>query len=93
MSARIAACVRCRQTREIKYVGECSYCYAARFAPRTGNPHGRGVSKSQATIAGRIEDYLELLSYGEEPLTIAQRLGVSRRTLHRYDARLRQEAS
>lgn len=81
-------CRRCRRDREHHALGECVPCYHRRFAPPTGVGSGApGVLKTRAICAGRAEDIAELGGQGEDIRMIAQRLGVSVRTVQRYRSR------
>ena len=54
--------------------------------------HGRpedGAPQAGAVVAGRIEDYAELRSWGLSREQAATRMNLSIRTLARYDSRIR----
>ena len=77
---RPAACRRCKLTRA---------CYQ-RWR-RHGWPDD--VPPPRAARAGRIEDYLELRSQGLTRTQAAERLGVTRRTIERYEHDLAKAAT
>lgn len=52
-----------------------------------------GLPKGALDVAGRIEDFAEVLAQGYSRLHAAERLGVSYRTACRYITRLRQQGS
>lgn len=51
-----------------------------------------GVAGRAGGREGRIEDYLELLSWGYTREHAAERMGLCLRTIDRYDALLKQQA-
>jgi hypothetical protein len=77
--------------------GYCRRCYKRWLDngfPASGPPAPRHAPGGWGTRAGRVEDYLELRSWGFSPAAAALRLGVTRRTIERYDADLcRQDAA
>ena len=85
--------VTCGHDRPHHADGQCARCYGLRYRPRTGNPGGHGVHKTRDDIDGRLEDLAELLRRETDRLVIARRLGISYRTLDRYQARLRERAA
>ena len=93
MSRTPAVCTGCRRLRPIKSDDHCGTCYTRRYQPLVGNPGAAGVHKSRDVIAGRIEDLAELRVQRADQRQIAHRLGVSVRTVQRYQARLRQEST
>ncbi|TDD32468.1 hypothetical protein E1287_22535 [Actinomadura sp. KC06] len=66
------------------------WVYAGR--PDSGPPPPRRAGRG-AEAASRIEDYVELRSWQVPREEAAERLGVSIRTLFRYDRRLKAGAS
>jgi molybdenum-dependent DNA-binding transcriptional regulator ModE len=50
---------------------------------------GPGTLRDAAAVAGRVEDFAELLGQGYSLLYAAERIGVSYRTAARYINRLR----
>ena len=92
-------CNDCGRNRPHCGLGLCRGCWIrqwrathGRYDTPTGTgPGGPGIAKSANDIAARLEDYQELKAQNIKRLDIATRLGVSYRTLHRYEARLRQQ--
>lgn len=57
--------------------------------PPTKQPATHRMKLRADTVRGRLEDYLELRSWGVDDDEAAARLGVTTRTLTRYKAHLR----
>ena len=80
-------------SRKVAYRGACGYCgrcyrrWYAHGCPESGPPPPL-LLVAPADRAGRIEDYRDLLSWGVAREEAARRLGVSLRTLIRYDSAL-----
>ena len=51
----------------------------------------RGQETRLQAYAGRLEDFAELLSWGESPEQAAKRLGISEKTARKYERRLREQ--
>jgi hypothetical protein len=81
------------------YAGCCGYCpacyrrWASHGFPESGPPPQRTGTGPKAGRDSRIEDYLFLRQRGLSRAEAALRLGLTRRTLHRYDAGLRAGAA
>lgn len=57
--------------------------------PPTKAPANYEMKLAASSVRGRLEDYLELKSWGVPDDEAARRLGVTTRTLQRYEAHLR----
>ncbi|MFY7069609.1 hypothetical protein ACOQFV_27440 [Nocardiopsis changdeensis] len=57
--------------------------------PLTQAPVNRPMRLISESVRGRLEDYLELRSWGVPVPEAARRLGVSERTITRYNSHLR----
>ena len=78
----VAECGRCGHVRALRGRGLCAWCKKAATADGTIGQYGY-------VKADRMADYAELrASLGAAEA--ARRVGVSRRTAHRYDAALRE---
>lgn len=101
-SSRAVRCTCCTRFGPHKAFGWCVACYqrwdrAGR--PDTGpplrprDPIAAAEAGRRAAKAARIEDYLELRSWGETREQAAARLGVCEETTRRYDRALREQES
>ncbi|MEV0660152.1 hypothetical protein ACIBI3_02235 [Actinomadura luteofluorescens] len=92
-------CRDCGRNRPNHGRGLCRGCWLRQWRATNGRYDvatgtgmgGPGIPKTAADIAARLEDYAFLRALNVRRLDIAARLGVSYRTLNRYDARLRQQ--
>lgn len=85
----IIICRDCHRQRPNRSAGRCATCHRHHHAPPTGNPGGAGIPKTAQDITGRVEDLFELLATRQPQRELAARLGVSCRTVQRYQAGLR----
>jgi hypothetical protein len=92
----MSACSNCHEPYQPgpnAWRGFCKPCYR-RFVdhgyPVAGPPPARSGLGPKSDLAARIEDYAELRSWGLSRAEAAVRLGLCRRTMARYDARLRE---
>ena len=87
-------CGRRRRKRQgaRDYCGTCYGRWAYHGYPQEGPP-SPVLSVAPAERAGRIEDFVELRSWGVSREEAARRLGVSLRTVERYDAALRAQGA
>jgi hypothetical protein len=83
-----------RRRRESRYAGHrgcCPRCYrrwANHFWVGDGPPTPRARQRVGSSSAGRVESYAELRSWGLSRAEAAARIGVTRRTVERYEARM-----
>jgi hypothetical protein len=71
--------------------GFCPRCYSRwreHGFPLSGPPAPRKAGRPRGA-GGRAEDYADLRSWGLSPAEVALRLGVTRRTVQRWDAAAR----
>lgn len=101
-SSRTVKCACCTRSAGHKAFGWCDACYQRwRIAgrPDTGpppppqDPIAAAAAGRRAAKAARIEDYLELRSWGETREQAAARLGVCEETTRRYDRALRERVT
>lgn len=76
------------RSERLSHVCYCRWLRLGRPAVLPPARHSREGSPGRSRLA-RIEDYAELRSWGETPDMAAVRLGVSKRTIERYEADLR----
>lgn len=93
---RIITCACCGRTGRHKGRGLIGACwdrekYHGRLTdwPLTQAPVNRPMALAAGTVRGRFEDYLELRAWGATVPEAARRLGVSERTITRYNSHLR----
>jgi len=92
----IRTCSRCGRDRRHEARGLCVTCYRIVWQPYVPTGVGRGgpgVGRSADDMAGRMADVEELLGRRYSGGKIAERLGLSDRTVRRYISRLRQGES
>jgi hypothetical protein len=86
----VTTCRSCQRRPANHARGLCGSCYNRwRYygKPQDGPPPPR----TGGPCADRIEDYLDLRMWGLSKQQAAERLGVTLRTIWRYEHRLRQE--
>lgn len=75
--------------------GHCGYCppcyrrWADHGYPPQGPPSPQRSGRKPGPVAGRVEDYAEFRALGLSRAEAALRLGITRRTIQRYETALR----
>lgn len=95
----IRTCRRCRKDKPHEAHGCCHSCYqierrevSGPYGGRTGNPHGRGHSRTPDAVASRLDGYALIRPTVATRREAAQRLGISYRTASRYEALLNEKS-
>lgn len=94
----VRKCRRCRKDKPHEAHGYCHSCYqierrkdSGPYGGRTGNPYGRGHSRTPDAVESRVDDYRLLRSAGVKRAEAARRTGISYRTAERYDQRIKDQ--
>jgi hypothetical protein len=78
--------------RDLGYSAACFRRWRSAGYPASGPPAPvPQAARPKRDRAGRIEDFRDLLSWGETATSAARRLGVGMRTIERYSAELARE--
>lgn len=88
-------CKRCGKDKPHEAHGLCKSCYGRRY-PRQDAPNGVSTqhhSRTPDAVASRIEDYALIRPTVADHREAALRLGVSYRTILRYNRRLEEESN
>lgn len=87
-------CKRCNRFKPHCAKGYCWSCYSYRrrpYKPTGAGMGGAGVPRTPAEVADRLAEYADLRARHYTIEQAALRVGLSTRTGHRYEARLKSQ--